>query len=364
MTIKNLKLSFPAAALATLTRQFPKLAALVLVASFVGGCANSGNKGGDEPSDKPGSEQEGEHPEGRGHDGGGPDDKKGKKGKKRKGDIDPESTEKTLYDAAQRQLKGAQWEAAVGTLQALEEHFPFGNYAEQAQLELIYAYYKNYDTEAAIASADRFIRLHPQHRQVDYSYYMKGLATFSEGRGALESFLPTDNTQRDPGLARESFSHFAQLLARYPNSIYAPDARKRMIYLRNVLARYEIHVANYYFKRGAIVAAATRGRYVVENFQKTPAVPDGLAVMVQAYKLLGKDDLAEESLTVLRDNFPTHPALNSDGSFRYADGTQQGKRSWVSKLTFGLFDKPASPSFDSREQYNSIYIEEDAPLPN
>lgn len=287
----------------------------------------------------------------------------GGKDKKEEVGPGPETTEKLLYDNAQRQLRSSQWEVAVQTLQTLEENFPFGNYAEQAQLELIYAYYKNYQTEAAIAAADRFIRLHPQHRQVDYAFYMKGLATFNEGRGALDSFLPTDSTRRDPGLARESFSHFAQLLARYPNSLYAPDARKRMIYLRNILARYEIHVANYYFKRGAIVAAASRGRYVVENFQKTPAVPDGLAVMVQAYKLLGKDELAEESLEVLRSNFPNHPALREDGSFRYADGSQKGQRSWVSKLTFGLFDKPVSPSFDSREQYNSVYFEADAPLP-
>jgi len=275
----------------------------------------------------------------------------------------PETNEKMLYDAAQRQLRSAQWEASVGTLQLLEENFPFGNYAEQAQLELIYAYYKNYETEAAIAAADRFIRLHPQHRQVDYAYYMKGLATFNEGRGALEAFLPTDMTQRDPGLARESFSHFAQLLARFPNSIYAPDARKRMIFLRNTLARYEIHVANYYFKRGAYLAAANRGRYVVENFQKTPAVPDGLAVMVQAYKLLGQDELADDSLKVLRENFPDYPSLRSDGSFRYADGSQRGQRSWVSKLTLGLFDKPAAPSFDTREKYNAIYFEDDAPSP-
>lgn len=320
---------------ARLTRAFPTYCLLLLIGVSLSGCAFFGDKDKEE---------------------GGP---KGPGG-------DPNDTEKMLYDNAQRQLRSSQWEASVQTLQALEENFPFGNYAEQAQLELIYAYYKNYDTEAAIAAADRFIRLHPQHRQVDYAFYMRGLATFTEGRGALESFLPTDMTQRDPGMARESFSHFAQLLARYPNSIYAPDARKRMIYLRNVLARYEIHVANYYFKRGAFVAAAARGRYVVENFQKTPAVPDGLAVMVQAYKLLGKEELAEENLKVLRENFPTHPALREDGSFRYADGSQKGQRSWISKLTFGLFDKPVSPSFDSREQYNSVYFGdgEAAPQPN
>jgi outer membrane protein assembly factor BamD len=278
--------------------------------------------------------------------------------KEEDGEAAPETTEKMLYDSAQRLLKSSQWEGAINSLQLLEENFPFGDYAEQAQLELIYAYYRNFEVEAAIAAADRFIRLHPQHRQVDYAYYMKGLTTFTEGRGALERFIPTDLTQRDPGLARESFAHFAQLLARFPESTYAPDARKRMIYLRNLLARAEVHVANYYFERGAYVAAAARGRYVVENFQKTPAVPDGLAVMIQAYHLLGKDDLAEANLAVLKENYPDYPSINSDGTFDYAGGSQRGERSWVSKATFGMFDKPTSPSFDTREEYNAMYAED------
>lgn len=271
--------------------------------------------------------------------------------------IGENTTEKLLYDTAQRFLRSGQWDTAIQNLQLLEENFPFGNYAEQAQLELIYAYYKSYEVEASIAAADRFIRLHPQHRQVDYAYYMKGLATFTEGKGLFERFVPTDLTRRDPGPARESFAHFSQLLAKFPNSTYAPDAKKRMIYLRNLLARYEIHVANYYFERGAYLAAANRGRYVVENFQKTPAVPDGLAVMVQAYKFLGKDDLAEQNREVLAQNYPEHPALNNDGSFKYADSSVDDDRSWLSTLTLGLFEKPDTPAYDSREIYNSVYLD-------
>lgn len=274
-------------------------------------------------------------------------------------DAQENTTEKILYDAAQTMLRSGQWESAVSNLQLLEENFPFGNYAEQAQLELIYAHYKNYETGAAIAAADRFIRLHPQHRQVDYAYYMKGLATFTEGKGIFERFVPSDLTQRDPGPARESFSHFAQLLARFPNSVYAPDSKKRMIHLRNLLARYEIHVANYYFKRGAYLAAANRGRYVVENFQKTPAVPDGLAVMTQAYKFLGMNELAEKNSDVLAQNFPEHPALDQDGRFRYADSSVDDKdKSWLASLTFGLLERPDTPAYDSREIYNSVYLED------
>ena len=260
-------------------------------------------------------------------------------------------SEQDFYAAAQKQLRSSQWEFAIQNLQALEENFPFGAYAEQAQLELIYAYYKNFEHEAASAAADRFIRLHPQHRNVDYAYYMKGLASFTEGNSLFERFVPTDLTQRDPGLARESFAHFSQLLARFPNSPYAPDAKKRMIYLRNLLARYEIHVANYYFRRGAYVAATNRSRFVVENFQQTPAVPDALAVMAQGYYLLGMQDLSDGTVQVLRSNYPNHPALE-DGKFNYEYGAVATGESWISKITFGLFDKREPPGFDTRELYN------------
>lgn len=265
------------------------------------------------------------------------------------------TTEKDFYEAAQKQLKNRQWEIAIDNLQALEANFPFGTYAEQAQLELIYAYYRNFEHEASSAAADRFIRLHPQHRSADYAYYMKGLASFTEGNGMFERFLPTDLTQRDPGAARQSFAHFSQLLARYPNSQYAPDARKRMIYLRNLLARYEIHVANYYLKRGAYIAAANRGRYVIENFQQTPAVPDALAVMVQSYHLLGMQDLGTNALMTLQSNYPKHPALAKNGDFNYQHSRRVGDRSWVSYATFALFDKKDPPGFDSRKIYNPEY---------
>ena len=272
-------------------------------------------------------------------------------------------TEQAFYEAAQRQLKSSQWELAIKNLRALEDNFPFGNYAEQAQLELIYAYYRDYQNDAAISAADRFIRLHPQHRNVDYAYYMKGLASFTEGSGLFERFLPTDMTRRDPGSARESFAYFSQLMARYPDSRYAPDAQKRMIHLRNLLARYEIHVANYYFKRGAYLAAANRGRYVVENFQQTPAVPDALAVMVEAYHLLEMPQLEANSLAVLRTNYPHHPAFRKDGTFDYDYYEGAKDRGLIHWVTLGLFEKDDPRGFDSRELYNAEYRVQEAPLP-
>src|SRR5690606_35348368 len=192
----------------------------------------------------------------------------------------PELTsEAELYEAAQKHISRSRWDLAIRNLQLLEEHFPFGRYAEQGQLELIYAYYSDGKPDLATTSADRFIRLHPQHRNVDYAYYMKGLAAYSKDENFLARIMPLDQTQRDPGAARESLAYFNQLLTRFPDSPYAADAKKRMIYLRNRLARAEIHVANYYFRRGAYIAATNRGQYVLKNFQETPAIPDALAVI-------------------------------------------------------------------------------------
>jgi outer membrane protein assembly factor BamD len=265
------------------------------------------------------------------------------------------TSEADLYNAAEEQLEHEQWEAAVKNLQKLEEHFPFGTYAEQGQLELIFAYY-NYDKpDEAIATANRFIRLHPQHRNVDYAYYMMGLSAFTKDKGMFERAMPTDMTKRDPGAARESLAHFTQLLNRFPDSAYAADAKKRMLNLRNVLARYEIHVANYYFKRQAYVAAVSRGRYVVENYPQTPATPDALAVMVQGYHLIGMQDRANEALAVLRTNYPDFPALNKAGEFDYDYAEHIGDRNLFGILTLGLFSKQDTIGFDTRELYDAEY---------
>jgi outer membrane protein assembly factor BamD len=259
-------------------------------------------------------------------------------------------TEQQLYTEAEKYIKDEDFSQAVKNLQMIESRFPFGPYAEQAQLELIYAQYRAYQHEAAVASADRFIRLHPQHPNVDYAYYLKGLANYTQGTGVLERFLPTDATQRDPGKALQSFDDFRQLLLRFPESTYAPDARARMTFLRARLGRYEVNVANYYFRRHAYLAAANRGRYVVENYPQTEAVPDALAVMVQAYQLLKMDDLANDSLVVLRSNYPQHPSLDASGNFISKFAVEQN-RSWLNKLSFGLLDAEEPPKFDNRADY-------------
>lgn len=269
-------------------------------------------------------------------------------------------TEQDVYSDAQRYLKSNNWSMAIQSLQLLEEHFPFSSYAEHAQLELIYAYFRGGEFESAVAAAERFIRLHPQHRNVDYAYYMRGISGFYND-SVFSSFIPTDVTKRDPGTAKEAFNHFSQLITLYPESTYALDAQKRMIYLRNTLARAEINVANYYFKRGAYLAAANRGRWVVENLQETHAVADALAVMAQAYYLIDMQALSEDSAAVLVHNFPDHPAIKN-GKFDYQYGGQE-RRSWVSIITLGLFDKRPSIKFDTREQFNPIYQGDSVPTP-
>jgi len=224
---------------------------------------------------------------------------------------DDNISEAQLYQQAQSALDNNSYTLAAEKLKALESRYPFGHFAEQAQLELVYAYYKSGDSEASRNAAERFIRLHPQHPNVDYAWYIKGLTSFEQDRGILSRFLPLDVNTRDPGAARDSFNEFAELLRRFPQSRYAPDAKQRMIYLRNRLAAYEVNVGNYYIKRKAYLAAANRGRYVVENFQGTPSVGDGLALMVEGYRQLNLDDLADSALATLRLNYPQHPLIVS-----------------------------------------------------
>lgn len=223
--------------------------------------------------------------------------------------------EEELYQKARQDMISRKFSRAQEAYQMLETRFPFGKYAEQAQLEIIASYYQGYEYELAVAAADRFVRLHPEHPEVDYALYYKGLANFDANRSLFDRFFKLDLSERDPGAARDSFNDFAELATRFPDSRFAADSRARMVYLRNILARHEIHVANYYFKRNAYSAAANRGRFVVEHYQESPSVADGLAVMIQAYKLMDMPKLANDSLAVLKKNYPTHESLDAKGNF-------------------------------------------------
>jgi outer membrane protein assembly factor BamD len=207
-----------------------------------------------------------------------------------------------LYNEAARELDGANYQRAIELYQKLETRYPFGRYAMQGQLDVAYAHYKADQPEEAIAAADRFIKLYPQNPYVDYAYYLKGIVNYNRSVGFIDRFIPTDQSQRDPGSALDAFEDFAELVRRFPDSRYAEDARQRMLYLRSNLARNEVNVAEYYMKRGAYLAAANRAQYVIERFQRTSAVEDALEVLIEAYERLGKEQLATDARRVLELN--------------------------------------------------------------
>lgn len=218
-----------------------------------------------------------------------------------------------LYYAAKENLAEGDYTGAVQMFEKLEARFPYGAYAQQSQLEVAYAYYKDNEPASAIAACDRFIKLHPNHPNVDYAYYLKGLANFVEDTSFLANLSKQDMSERDPKSAREAFESFKELATRFPDSKYTADAVGRMTYLVNNLAGSEVKVARYYYKRGAYVAAANRAKYALEHYKQSPANEEGLAIMAKAYDKLNLPDLRDDALRVLKLNFPNSSYIAGDG---------------------------------------------------
>lgn len=210
-----------------------------------------------------------------------------------------------LYSEAKDAMGEGAYDKAVKYFEKLEARFPYGRYAQQAQLEVAYAYYRQQETASAIAACDRFIRLHPNHPNVDYAYYLKGLANFNGDLGIMGHISMQDQTERDPKAARESFDAFKELVDKFPESKYAQDSVMRMKYLVNALASHEVHVARYYMKRGAFVAAANRAQFAIKTYPDAPANEEALFVMVKAYDAMGLNDLRDDAERVMRKNFPS-----------------------------------------------------------
>lgn len=210
------------------------------------------------------------------------------------------------YQEARQNMTNGAWADAIALFEQLEARYPYGRHTEQAQIEVAYAYYKDEEPALALAAADRFIRLHPTHPHVDYAYYLKGVINFQGEKSLLHGLFGLDEEMwdRDPKSSRESYNAFRELTERFPNSRYAKDARDRMRYLVDAQARYEVGVAKFYLERGAYVAAANRCKYALENYPHTPAAEDALGIQAKAYKLLGLTKLADDTVRVLRLNFP------------------------------------------------------------
>lgn len=249
-----------------------------------------------------------------------------------------ESTEQELYEDAKRAIKIRSFQQATIALEELESRFPFGKYAEQAQLDLIYARYSGLDLEGAKLAADRFIRLHPQSPSVDYAYYVRGIANYYLDAGVASQYFPiVDVSSRDPGHMRLSFKDFSELLMRFPDSPYAADAQQRMIDIRNRLAAYELHASRYYIKRQAYIAAVNRAAYLVKSFPASPYTEEALNIMVSVYKKLGLTSQQEDALSVLKLNFSQSKSFDENGQF-VAMYRLEKQRSLVSVMTFGLID--------------------------
>ena len=253
--------------------------------------------------------------------------------------LDPEAnlkSERELWEEAQGHMDGRRHLQAITSLEELDRRFPFGQYADGTQLDLVYAYFKSSKYELARLTADRFIRLNPDHPEADYAQYMKGLSSYASNDSMVSRYLPGDETGRDIGGARDAINDFTQLLTRYPDSEFKEDATLRLIYVRNQLAEYEVNVSRYYIRKGAYLAAANRARQVVEGYPSTPAVIDSLIVMHLAYEALGLPQESQDALFVLSENYPKY-VVGERGNQRLATGVLYDEgETLTSILTLGL----------------------------
>jgi outer membrane protein assembly factor BamD len=218
-------------------------------------------------------------------------------------------TVEQFYQNAKEELDSGNNQGAIKLYEQLEARYPFGRYTQQAQLDIAYANYKDSEIAAAVAAADRFMKLHPNHPNLDYALYIKGLSHFKPDLGLFGALLNLDAAERDPKALRDSFDVFKELLNRFPDSIYADDVRGRMIYLVNTLAKHDLSVARYYYNRGGYLAAVNRAQNVITRYPQAPVAEEALAISVQAYEKMGMKELADASRRVLEKNFPQNALI-------------------------------------------------------
>jgi outer membrane protein assembly factor BamD len=240
-----------------------------------------------------------------------------------KGDRMDTMTVEELYQQGVDSTETSNWDLASRSFERLVARFPFGPYTEQSQINLAYAQYKNDKPDDAYSTINRFIKTYPTHKHIDYAYYLRGLINFNRSAGFIERYVGQDMTKRDQANLRQSFDDFGALVTRYPQSQYTADSRQRMVYLRNVMAQSDLHIAVFYLKRNAYVAAANRSKAIVETYPQSPQAGDALAIMVESYKKLGQDKLADDAERVLKLNYPNHP---------FFSGNWPQSRAWYWKM--------------------------------
>jgi outer membrane protein assembly factor BamD len=235
---------------------------------------------------------------------------------------DPNSTAAVdrLYADAKDDMSSGAYDKAIKTLERVEGRAAGTLLAQQATLDLAYAQHRTGERAAALATLERFIKLHPSSPALDYAFYLRGIVNFNDNLGILGSLAQQDLSERDQQASRDAYQSFRQVTVQFPQSRYADDSRARMDYIVNALAEYEVHVARYYLRRGAYLAAANRAQQVVQEYPQSPANEEALYIMQQSYGLLGLEQLRDDAGRVLKQNFPAS---------RYsADGVRQSKRAW------------------------------------
>ena len=209
-----------------------------------------------------------------------------------------------LFSEAKDEMAAGGYEKAIGLYEKLEGRAAGTPLAQQAQLDKAWAQYKTNEPVQAVATLDRFIKLHPASPALDYALYLKGLVNFNDNLGWFSNLAEQDLAERDPKQAKESFEAFRELVVRFPDSKYAEDARLRMTFIKNSLARSDVHVARYYYQRGAYLAAANRAQLVIRDYDRAPAVEEALYILTKSYEKLGMTQLSNDSARVFKLNFP------------------------------------------------------------
>lgn len=251
---------------------------------------------------------------------------------------EPDLPEQVYYEKAQDALDNNLPATAVKHLKDLDNRYPFGEYSTRAELDLIYAEYESSDYVSSHASAERFIKNHPDSDAIDYAYYMRALSTYMGAQSVLGRYFDLEQSERDANEYTQSFNELAELLTRYPNSPYAPDAKIRMRYLRDIVAQHELQVAYYYLKRKAPISALRRSQEVIQHYPSSNSVEEALAITIQSYNDLSQADLADLNLSVLKNNFPKSKYLDEQGKFIPLALPKDADPDFWYWVTFGLID--------------------------
>lgn len=268
-------------------------------------------------------------------------------------DTGPQSSEQVYIQKAEKALERGQYTDAAKHLEAIDTYYPTGDYAQQAQLELLYVKFQQKDYEGTVALAERFIRLNPQHPNVDYAYYVRGVANMEQNYDGLLRYTSLKQSHRDVSYLKVAYQNFVDFIRRFPSSTYAVDAAQRMKFIGTELAESEMNAARFNIKRKAWLAAVERSQWVVEHYPQTPQIPEALATMAYGYDKLGDQQTSQQYIEVLKLNYPH--LVKADGSVNMR--AAHGEGSWFNRATLGIFGREAQSSTEAEQQQNAAQSE-------